>query len=93
MTGAFERVIAVAAFFFVANYTASFLAVFRLRRTEPDTPRPYKAFAYPFSTGIALLGSLAFLVSAMVADPRHSAVALALLLLSYPAYRWLGKAK
>lgn len=89
MTGAFERVIAVAAFFFVANYAASFLAVFWLRRKEPDTPRPYKAFAYPFSTGTALLGSLAFLVSALIADPRHSAVAVALLLLSYPAYRWL----
>ena len=88
-TGAFERVIAVAAFFFVANYTMSFLSVFWLRRKEPDTPRPYRAWAYPFSTGIALLGSIAFLISAVIADPRHSFIAIGLLALSYPVYRWV----
>jgi APA family basic amino acid/polyamine antiporter len=88
-TGAFERVIAVAAFFFVANYTASFLAVFRLRRTEPATPRPYRAWGYPFSTLTALIGSIAFLVAAVFADPRHSAIAVGLLLLSYPVFRWI----
>ncbi|HEX6066623.1 MAG TPA: amino acid permease [Longimicrobiales bacterium] len=92
LTGAFERVIAVAAFFFVANYAASFLAVFWLRRKEPDTPRPYRAFGHPFSTGTALLISLAFLASAALTDPRHSAVAVVLLLLSYPVYRWLKRA-
>jgi APA family basic amino acid/polyamine antiporter len=91
-TGAFERVIAIAAFFFVANYTASFLAVFWLRRREPDTPRPYRAWGYPFTTALALLGSLAFLVSAVFADPTNSAVAVALLVLSYPVFLLL-KAK
>ncbi len=88
-TGAFTQVIAVAAFFFVANYTASFLSVFWLRHREPDTPRPYRAWGYPFSTGIALLGSLAFLVAAVIVDPLHSAVALGLLLFSYPVFRML----
>lgn len=91
LTGAFERVLAVAAFFFVANYTISFLAVFWLRRTEQDTARPYKTWGYPFTTGVALLGSLAFLAGAVVADAMHSAIAVTLLLISYPAYRWLKK--
>jgi basic amino acid/polyamine antiporter, APA family len=86
-TGAFERVIAVAAFFFVAIYTTSFTAVFWLRHKEPDAPRPYRAWGYPYSTGIALLGSLAFLAGALWADPLHSAVAVGLLLLSYPVFR------
>ena len=33
-------VLALCAFFFVANYTLSFLSVFALRRKEPETPRP-----------------------------------------------------
>ena len=41
------RVISVLAFFFVANYTLSFIAVFVLRRREPDKPRPYRAWGYP----------------------------------------------
>ena len=91
VSGAFERVIAVAAFFFVANYTASFLSVFWLRRREPEAPRPYRAWGYPLSTALALAGSLAFLVSAVVTDARHSAIAVALLILSYPVFRWMKK--
>jgi APA family basic amino acid/polyamine antiporter len=90
-TGAFARVVAVAAFFFVAIYTTSFAAVFWLRYKEPDAPRPYRAWGYPFSTGIALLGSLAFLIAAMWADPLHSAIAVGLLLLSYPVFRGLKR--
>lgn len=86
-TGAFTQVIAIAAFFFVANYTASFSAVFWLRRTEPQTARPYRAWGYPYSTALALLGSLAFLVSAVIADPLNSGIAIALLILSYPVFR------
>jgi APA family basic amino acid/polyamine antiporter len=90
-TGAFERVIALAAFFFVANYTASFLSIFWLRRREPAAPRPYRAWGYPFSPAIGLLGSVAFLIAAVLADPRHSVIAIALLILSYPVFRWLRK--
>jgi APA family basic amino acid/polyamine antiporter len=90
-TGAFTRVVAVAAFFFVAIYTTSFAAVFWLRYKEPDAPRPYRAWGYPFSTGIALLGSIAFLVAALLADPLHSAVAAGLVLVSYPVFRWMKR--
>src|SRR5262249_12715697 len=37
-TGTFNTMIAIAAFFFVGSYTLSFLAVFVLRRREPETP-------------------------------------------------------
>jgi basic amino acid/polyamine antiporter, APA family len=92
-TGAFERVIAVAAFFFVAIYTTSFSAVFWLRHKEPDAARPYRAWGYPFSTGIALLGSVAFLVGASWTDPLHSTIAVALLLLSYPVFRSMKRSR
>jgi APA family basic amino acid/polyamine antiporter len=44
----FERVITVLAFFFVANYTLSFISVFVLRRREPEKERPYRAWGYPW---------------------------------------------
>jgi APA family basic amino acid/polyamine antiporter len=86
-TRAFQFVIAVAAFFFVANYTLSFLAVFALRRREPNVPRPYRARGHPWTTGLVLAGSLAFLVGAAVQDTRNSLVALGLLVVSYPVFR------
>ena len=85
-TGTFDRVLALIAFFFVANYTLSFVSVFVLRLREPDRPRPYRVWGYPWPTGIALAGSIAFLVAQCVGDRRNSFWALGLLALSYPVY-------
>jgi APA family basic amino acid/polyamine antiporter len=85
--GTFTAVIRVLAFFFVANYTLSFVSVFLLRWREPDRVRPYRAWAYPWSTTAVLGGSVAFLAGAASADPRSSGLALALLGVSYPLFR------
>lgn len=85
----FERVITVCAFFFVANYVLSFISLFVLRRREPEKPRPYRAWGYPFTPGLALLGSILFLAGAIYADRENSLYALALLAASYPVLRLL----
>jgi APA family basic amino acid/polyamine antiporter len=90
-TGTFDQIIAIAAFFFVASYSLSFIAVFLLRRREPDARRPYRAIGHPWTTGFVLVGSLAFLVSAVVSDRRNSVVALAILILSYPVFRMMRR--
>lgn len=87
-TGTFNQVIAMAAFFFVANYCASFAAVFYLRRREPDTPRPYRAWGYPMTTALVLLGSIAFLIAVLVTDPRNSAFAVVLLAIAPAIHRF-----
>jgi APA family basic amino acid/polyamine antiporter len=86
-TGSFAKVIAVTAFFFVANYTISFISLFVLRRREPEAARPYRAWGYPWTTGFALAGSLAFLAGAIAGDTRNSLWALVVLAASYPIYR------
>lgn len=87
VTGTVESVLALCAFFFVVNYTLSFMSVFALRRKEPDTPRPWRVPGFPFTTGLALLGSLAFLAGSVVTDWDHSWKSMVLLALSYPVYR------
>src|SRR6185436_18496526 len=82
----FGKVITVLAFFFVANYTLSFISVFVLRRREPEKDRPYRAWGYPWTTALALLGSIAFLGGAVASDTRNSIYALLLLAASYPAF-------
>ncbi|HET6670453.1 MAG TPA: APC family permease [Pyrinomonadaceae bacterium] len=88
----FETVITILAFFFVANYALSFLSVFVLRRREPERERPYRAWGYPVTTGIALLGSILFLVGVVASDTRNSLYALLLLAISYPLFRLLRPA-
>ena len=82
----FEQVMAALAFFFVANYTMAYLSLIVLRVREPDLPRPYRAWGYPWITGIVLLGAIAFLVGAVISDQRHSLFALAILAVSVPIY-------
>jgi len=87
MTGTFDTVIALLAFLFVASYAISFTSVFVLRRREPDAPRPYRAWGYPWTTALVLAGSVAFLIASLVSDTRNSVIALALVAASYPVYR------
>lgn len=83
----FDRVITVLAFFFVANYVLSFISLFVLRFREPDKPRPYRAWGYPVTPGLALGGSILFLAGAVYADRTNSLYALLLLGASYPVFR------
>ncbi|MEP6810203.1 MAG: APC family permease [Chthoniobacterales bacterium] len=89
LTGSYERVIAVTAFLFVANYVFTYLSLFALRLREPDTIRPYRAWGHPWSTGLILLISVGLLFGALVADPWNSIASIVLLLVSYPIFRFL----
>lgn len=89
----FDKVIAILAFFFVANYILSFVSLFVLRRREPNKPRPYRAWGYPVTPALALAGSILFLAGAIASDRETSMYALGLLAVSYPVYRlikWLS---
>jgi basic amino acid/polyamine antiporter, APA family len=87
LTGTVQIVLAVTAFFFVAQYALVFLSLFILRRKEPDTPRPFRAKGHPWTTGLVLLFSLALLIANVSVDTRNSIYSLLLLALSWPVYR------
>jgi len=97
----FELVIDMLSFFFVANYTLSYWSLFTLRKKEPQMERPYRAWGYPWTTGIALFASALFLIASITPDlksalttgkvwpPSPAMLALLILLLSYPMFRLL----
>lgn len=86
VTNTFQTVIAKLAFFFVANYTLSFITLFVLRARERDTLRPFRAWGHPVTTALAILASLAFLAAATVGDLPNSLWSMELLLASIPVY-------
>jgi APA family basic amino acid/polyamine antiporter len=86
LSGSFEQILALYAVLFLLYYVSAFAAVFVLRHREPTLARPYRAFGYPFSTGLVLLGSLAFLVAAIAQDPRSGLIAAAFLIGCVPVY-------
>ncbi|HJZ64555.1 MAG TPA: APC family permease [Candidatus Acidoferrum sp.] len=85
--GSFERVIAMLSFFFVANYTLSYAALFLLRKREPDHARPYRAWGYPWTSALALAASIIFLIASLATDRSNAPLAFLILVLSYPIYR------
>ncbi|MDB5306087.1 MAG: hypothetical protein JWO38_289 [Gemmataceae bacterium] len=92
VTGTIAELLAVLTFFLVANYALVFVALFVLRWREPDAPRPFRAWGYPWTSGLALLGSLVYLGVAIWADPPNSLYAVLLLAGSVPVYclvRWV----
>ncbi len=87
VTGTFTTVINLAAFYFVFNYLIDLLAVIALRRRERQTPRPDRAWGYPWTTVLAVLASIGFMVGVVLGDTRNTIYALLVLAASYPVFR------
>lgn len=93
LSGSFETLIAIASFLFVAVYLSGFCALFVLRVREPDLPRPFRVWGYPWSNLAVLLASAAFLIASVLGDLKNALIALILIALSYPIYRVLAMRK
>lgn len=93
LSGTFNQLIALFAVLILLYYVAAFSAVFVLRRRSPEAPRPYRAFGYPISTGIVLVGSLGFLCAALVEDWRSGVTAVLFLSLCIPAYALAARSR
>jgi len=91
--GTFEILVAIDAVLFVAIYCVAYSAVFVLRRKEPELRRPFRAWGYPWTTAIVLIGSCLFLVGAAASDPRNTFYGVALLAISVPTYLWKRRAR
>jgi APA family basic amino acid/polyamine antiporter len=91
LSGSFEKLVAISAILFVAIYLSGFTALFVLRVREPNLPRPFKAWGYPWTSLAVLLVSFAFLVASIVGDFKDALFTLVLVALSYPLYVLLVK--
>jgi APA family basic amino acid/polyamine antiporter len=78
-TGTFQRLVALVACFLAANYCICCIALIVLRRREPDLPRPFRAWGYPWSAAIVVVGAVVFLVGVLIADTTNGLIALGLL--------------
>jgi basic amino acid/polyamine antiporter, APA family len=93
LSGTFNAVLGVIAVFMVVNYLLMYVSLIVLRRSEPEIPRPYRAWGYPWSTLLAILIGVVFLAGVVISDRRHTLIALACLLISYPMYLGIRRLK
>ncbi|HEX3121696.1 MAG TPA: hypothetical protein VHQ21_00205, partial [Rhodanobacteraceae bacterium] len=87
LVGSFEMLLAISEFFAVTIVILLIGALFILRRREPDAPRPYRAWGYPYVPALMFVLAIALFVAYIISNPLNSLYAIAFLLASYPVYR------
>ncbi len=91
LSGSYEQLFTYVVFTSVLFSFFGGLALFRLRRTRADMPRPYRVWGYPIVPAVFILGSLAVVINTLKEAPVESISGLGLLALGLPAYLYWRK--
>ncbi|WP_294910912.1 ethanolamine permease [Tatumella sp. UBA2305] len=79
--------ITLAVFGAIVMYIMSMLSLFKLRRSQPEMPRSFKAPGYPLVPGIALILAIVCLVSMVWFNPVIALLFVAIMLTGYCYFR------
>jgi APA family basic amino acid/polyamine antiporter len=93
LIGGFAFLLHLTVFFHLIVYVMLIAGVFILRKRQPDTDRPYRAWAHPWSTLICLLGWIFLTLFQTVAEIETALYAAIMLVISWPVYRLIVRKK
>jgi APA family basic amino acid/polyamine antiporter len=88
LSGTFEQLLTYTTVIIVGTAIFTVVALLSLRRRQPDRPRPYRTWGYPWLPTLYLLGSLGILLNAIVERPSECLWGIGLCAAGVPAYRW-----
>jgi basic amino acid/polyamine antiporter, APA family len=86
ISGTYGQLLDYVIFAALVFYFLTTLALFRLRRTRPDLPRPVKAFGYPVLPALYMAAVVAILVVLLVYRPLYTWPGLLIVALGIPVY-------
>jgi basic amino acid/polyamine antiporter, APA family len=69
LSGKYSDLLDMISFVVVMFYVLTIIGIFKLRRTQPNTERPYKAFGYPVLPALYILMGLAFCILLIIYKP------------------------
>ena len=90
LSGSYEQLFTYVMFASILLHMLGAVGVLLLRRTQPDTPRPYRVWAYPVVPVIYILASGAFVMNTLIERPTESLAGVVFLALGLPVY-WYAK--
>ena len=67
-------------------YALSVAAIYTLRRSHPDLPRPYRVVGYPWVPAIFVAGATGLVLNALVTDPKWTSITFGVVLAGLPVY-------
>jgi basic amino acid/polyamine antiporter, APA family len=88
LSGTYSELLNYVVFAALIFYLLTTVSLFRLRRLQPDLPRPVRAFGYPVLPALYIT-AIAFLLVVLLADPQQrkfSALGLLIVALGIPVY-------
>ncbi|OXB00286.1 amino acid permease [Flavobacterium plurextorum] len=91
--GSFEVLFSFAAFISIIVWGLAYFSLLKLRTKEPDLPRPYRSFWYPWTTIIAIIFSIALLAGFIYSDPKSFIIIVGITVVSYPLFLVLTRNK
>jgi len=86
LSASYDQLYTCFIFMMTLTYVLTVGAVFVLRRTQPDRPRPYRCFGYPWLPSLYMVIASGFVISTLFTKPRESLEGLALAALGAPLY-------
>jgi basic amino acid/polyamine antiporter, APA family len=86
LSGTYEELYALFVFAVWIFFALTAIALLRLRKTEPDLTRPYRAWGYPVTPLIFLIAAIALTANLWMVRPVRSSLGLAVLLAGIPFY-------
>ncbi|HYF68300.1 MAG TPA: amino acid permease [Ohtaekwangia sp.] len=86
LTGKYNELLALVIFGVLIFYALTIFGIFILRKTQPETPRPYKAFGYPYLPALYIIiaSCLAFLL--LIFETNFTLPGLGIILFGIPVY-------
>jgi APA family basic amino acid/polyamine antiporter len=93
LSGSYDRLLTYVVFASLAFNALTVVGLLWLRRKRPDMLRPYRAWGYPVTPILYLLGASFFLVYIFVGDPADACIGMGLVALGVHAYFWFRRAQ
>jgi APA family basic amino acid/polyamine antiporter len=89
LSGTYEELYSLFVFAVWIFFALNAIALIRLRKLEPHTTRPYRAWGYPFTPLIFLIAAIALTVNLWMVRPVRSTLGLLVILAGIPFFYFI----
>ena len=93
LSGKYGQLLDYVIFVVLIFYILTIAGIFRLRRTRPELPRPYKAFGYPVLPLLYIVSAATICFALLVYKPMYTWPGLGIVLLGIPVYYFAWRNK
>jgi APA family basic amino acid/polyamine antiporter len=91
LSGTYGDLLTYSTFASLLFYIITIYGIFRLRKKEPDTHRPYRAFGYPILPVLYLLVAIIICGILLIYRPENTLLGIGIVLLGIPFYLFFNK--